>query len=367
MGTKIEWADETWNPVIGCSKISEGCVHCYAIGTVHRGLVIQHRGVTTHTPDAGTDWTGAINLAPEAKLLEPLRKTKPVRYFVNSLSDLFHPNLPAEEIARVFAVMALAQQHTFQVLTKRPQRMAELLCEASFRTLVALKIEARIGDAAYEVENAIAWPLPNVWLGTSIELDKYSWRANHLRATPAAVRFISAEPLLGPLPSLDLTDIDWLIVGGESGPGARPMHPDWVRELRDRATGDQCREHPCAGRCIGCAADSESACTPPCRCDEGQDCSASTAAMALWTRFFFKQWGAWLPFELDAQAPFWNGQHPDHQLVDGHSFPVEIEGHPAWSVDFTGSEPMVWRRLPKAETGRELDGRTWDEFPVGRS
>jgi protein gp37 len=373
MATKIEWTDETWNPIIGCSKVSEGCDHCYAIGTVHRGLVVQHRGVTVHTPGAGTDWTGDINLAPEARLLEPLRKATPTRYFVNSLSDLFHPNLAVEDLARVFAVMALTPKHTYQVLTKRPQRMAALMASEQLIVQVCSEILAMPGVTREQRDAAWHWPLRNVWLGTSVELDKYSWRADHLRATPAAVRFISAEPLLGPLPSLDLTGIDWLIVGGESGPGARPMHPAWVRDLRDRCTppspSEDCPVAPedDPGHC-GHWYD----CEPCHRCgddtrDPGCDCDTCLAARP--PAFFFKQWGSWLPFEPDAQPPFWNGQHPDHQLVDGHTFPAELTtgDEPApvgWSYaeDPTG-DPVVWRRLPKAETGRTLDGRTWDELP----
>ena len=243
MSTNIEWTDETWNPIVGCSKVSPGCDNCYAVGTVHRGLAEQHRGLTVRAEGA-TDWTGEVRVV-ESMMDRPLRWKKPRRIFVNSLSDLFHPDVPDETIARIFAVMALAPQHTFQVLTKRPQRMADMLSTMLFWKVVA-------SHCADDQTASLSWPyrtaianhqgLPNVWLGVSIESDRYAFRAAHLRRTPAAVRWISAEPLLGPLPSLDLTGIDWLVVGGESGPKARPMHPQWVRDLRDECTDICCPE-----------------------------------------------------------------------------------------------------------------------------
>ncbi|HNH38332.1 MAG TPA: phage Gp37/Gp68 family protein [Microthrixaceae bacterium] len=243
MSTNIEWTDETWNPIVGCSKVSPGCDNCYAVGTVHRGLAEQHRGLTVRAEGA-TDWTGEVRVV-ESMMDRPLRWTKPRRIFVNSLSDLFHPDVSDETIARIFAVMALAPQHTFQVLTKRPQRMADMLSTMLFWKVVA-------SHCADDQTASLSWPyrtaianhqgLPNVWLGVSIESDRYAFRADHLRRTPAAVRWISAEPLLGPLPSLDLTGIDWLVVGGESGPKARPMHPQWVRDLRDECTDICCPE-----------------------------------------------------------------------------------------------------------------------------
>lgn len=328
MSTKIEWTDETWNPVIGCSRTSPGCDHCYAIGVVHRGMSPQHVGLTVKPEGERVDWTGEVRPAGEAKLLEPLRWRKPRKVFVNSLSDLFHPDLPDGEIAKVFAVMALAPQHTFQVLTKRPQRMATLMLSPVFQILVSLQIEARIGDAAYETENAVEWPLPNVWLGTSIESDRYSFRADHLRATPAAVRWISAEPLLGPLPSLDLTGIDWVVAGGESGPGSRPMHPDWARDLRDRCacTGARgCRAHR---HTFGCYAETRR---------EHTDRP---------TAFLFKQWGDWAP---NGQLGLGNIDPKRERLV----------GDP---VDEHGCQ-VVLERMGKKVAGRELDGRTWDEYP----
>lgn len=209
----IEWTEETWNPTVGCSRVSPGCSGCYAIGVAHRAMQPAHEGLTIKRPGERTDWTGDVRCLPE-RLSIPLRRRKPTMWFVDSMSDLFHPAVPDEFIGRVFDVMMQAEQHTFQVLTKRPARMETF-------------VRSWLGESCAQ------W-IPNLWLGSSIELDRYTFRANHVRATPAAVRFLSLEPLLGPLPSLDLSDIDWVIVGGESGPGARVMHPEWVREVRDR-------------------------------------------------------------------------------------------------------------------------------------
>lgn len=218
----IEWTDETWNPTVGCSRTSPGCDNCYAIGVAHRAMQPAHEGLTIKRKGEPTDWTGEVRLLPD-RLDVPLRWRKPRRVFVDSMSDLFHPEVPYRFIREVFNTMRCCNgmvtangkrmpSHTFQVLTKRPQRMAEL---AGNRSL------------GFNPDR----PPPNVWLGTSIESDRYTFRADHLRATPAAVRFVSAEPLLGPLPSLDLTGIDWLIIGGESGPGARTLDLGWVRDL----------------------------------------------------------------------------------------------------------------------------------------
>jgi protein gp37 len=196
----IEWTEATWNPVTGCTKVSPGCDNCYAETFAERW-----RGIPGHAYENGFDLT----LRPE-RLDQPLRWRRPRMIFVNSMSDLFHERVPLTFIKRVFEVMGAADHHTFQVLTKRPGRMASVL------------------------EQIQPSPLPNVWLGTSIELDKFTWRVDHVRRTPASVRFLSCEPLLGPLPSLDLQDVDWLIVGGESGVRARPMDAQWAADLRDR-------------------------------------------------------------------------------------------------------------------------------------
>jgi protein gp37 len=194
----IEWTDATWNPVTGCTKVSPGCDHCYALTFAER-----FRGVPNHPYQQGFD----LKLWPE-RLDLPLQWRKPRRIFVNSMSDLFHKDVPDEYIRRVFEVMAKADWHIFQVLTKRSPRLA------------------RLGQT-------LPWS-PNIWVGVSIELDQYRWRADHLRKVPAYTRFISAEPLLGPLENLNLEGIHWLITGGESGPGHRSCDPAWVRSLRDR-------------------------------------------------------------------------------------------------------------------------------------
>ena len=196
----IEWTEATWNPVTGCTEVSPGCDNCYA-----RTFAERFRGVPGHPYEQGFD----LKLWPD-RLDQPVRWRKPRTIFVNSMSDLFHEDVPKEYIGRVFDAMAAGDHHVYQVLTKRPGRMASVLRQ--------LRPD----------------PLDHVWLGTSIELDRYAWRADKLRETPATVRFLSLEPLLGALPSLELAGIDWVIVGGESGHGARPLDPRWVRDLRDR-------------------------------------------------------------------------------------------------------------------------------------
>jgi protein gp37 len=192
----IEWTNATWNPVRGCTKVSPGCKHCYAETFAER-----FRGVPGHPFQQGFD----LRLVPSALTL-PLRWRRPRLIFVNSMSDLFHEKIPDDYVAAVFRVMRDAKQHQFQVLTKRAQRMKELA-------------------------SAIGVP-PNVWMGVSVESDAYVSRISDLRRVQADVRFLSLEPLLGPLPKLDLRGIRWVIVGGESGPGARPMDSTWVREIR---------------------------------------------------------------------------------------------------------------------------------------
>ena len=229
--TGIAWTDATWSPVTGCSKVSPGCAHCYA-----ETLALTRLAGRPGYP--GLPWTPEnaernVVLHPD-RLDLPLRWRKPRRVFANSMSDLFHERVPDIFIARVWETMAHAHQHTFQVLTKRPERMRDWVISNDILTTWRLGPPPAL----------TAWVIRNVWLGTSIENDRYVGRADALRETPAAVRFISAEPLLGPLPSLDLTGIDWLIVGGESGPGARPMDPVWVRELVERALS----------QCDGCVA-----------------------------------------------------------------------------------------------------------------
>src|SRR5215207_4849303 len=199
----IEWTEATWNPVTGCDQVSPGCAHCYA-----KTFAERWRGIPGHPYEQGFQ----LRLWPE-RLDQPLRWKRPRTIFVNSMSDLFHERIPEAFIQRVFEVMAGADWHVFQILTKRHERLAELA-------------------------PSLPWP-PNVWMGVSIENRRFVHRADCRREVPAAVRFISAEPLLGPLEGLDLTGIDWLIAGGESGPGHRPMRVEWVRELRDRCVAEE--------------------------------------------------------------------------------------------------------------------------------
>jgi protein gp37 len=203
--SSIEWTDSTWNPVTGCTKVSPGCDHCYAETFAER-----FRGVPGHHFERGFN----VTLRPD-RLMEPARWRGRRRVFVNSMSDLFHRDVPDDYIAQVFDSMRATPQHTYQVLTKRPERMRRWV-------------------ATYYQDRGIT-PPTNIWLGVSVESIDYAWRSDMLRETPAALRFLSLEPLLGPLDDLVLDGLDWIIVGGESGPGARRMDEAWVISLRDRA------------------------------------------------------------------------------------------------------------------------------------
>ena len=224
--SSIEWTEATWNPTTGCDRTSPGCDNCYAL-TLAKRLKAMGQPKYQTDGDPRTSGPGFGVATHEHELDTPLGWKKPRRVFVNSMSDLFHADITDEFIARVFAVMSVADHHTYQVLTKRPQRMATLLQSRAFFELVDDYRGADAGD--------FSWPLSNVWLGTSIESDRYAWRADHLRATPASVRFLSLEPLIGDVPSLDLAELDWIIIGGESGHDARPMLLKWVRSLQRRA------------------------------------------------------------------------------------------------------------------------------------
>jgi protein gp37 len=214
--TAIGWTEATWNPTTGCDRVSAGCDHCYALTLAGR-LKLMGSPKYQHDGDPRTSGPGfGLTIHPSA-LSQPIRWTRPRLIFVNSMSDLLHARVPASFVADVWRVMAQTPRHTYQVLTKRPERLPRVL--------------ARVHETL-----GLAEPLPNAWVGTSIELDQHARRADHLRAAPAAIRFLSLEPLLGPLPSLDLTSIDWVIAGGESGPDFRPLDLDWVRDIRDRCT-----------------------------------------------------------------------------------------------------------------------------------
>ena len=350
MGNKtgIEWTDATWNPIRGCSRVSKGCEHCYAETMAHRfsGPGQPYEGLT-QIVNGHPVWTGKVALV-EKRLLDPLRwkgvrvgckgcekaraenlidscdecpdfSVRPRRIFVNSMSDLFHPNVPDAWIAKIVAVMVTAYWHQFQVLTKRPERMQPLLSSQDFWDLVSDALEEMVGD-----DWAYSHPLEHVWWGVSVEDQATAdERIPLLLQTPAAVRFISGEPLVG---GIDLRSnlggtrwiggqrghegrdrhgihrhddrcergLDWVICGGESGPGARPMHPDWARSLRDQ-----------------CA----SAGVP----------------------FFFKQWGAWL------------GAMQDGPMRDDGQQTINCSNAPI--------------RVGKKAAGTLLDGREWKEFP----
>jgi protein gp37 len=201
-GSAIEWTDATWNPFTGCTQVSPGCDHCYALTFAER-----FRGVPGHPYEQGFD----LRLWPQ-RLDLPLLWKKPRRIFVNSMSDLFHKDVPDAFVRSIFDTMLQADWHTYQILTKRPQRLA------------------RLGQS-------LPWP-SHIWIGVSVETNDYAWRADSLRQVPAAVRFISAEPLLGPVDQLSLDGLHWVITGGESGAGHRQCDPAWVRDVRDRCVGE---------------------------------------------------------------------------------------------------------------------------------
>lgn len=313
----IEWTDATWNPLAGCTEISPGCRNCYAAVMAHRLEAMgqeKYKGTTRKAASGKVVWTGKVNLDPKA-LAEPLKRRKPTRYFVNSMSDLFHESVPDGFIDRVFRTMIDCQHHTFQVLTKRPDRMAKY-CGDRWGTF-------------YGKEYALP---RNVWLGVSVDdQQRADERIPLLLQTPAAVRFLSCEPLLG---SVDLSkwimpptegqaffdalggvcggiigkpvgrveyrnSLHWVIVGGESGPGARPMHPNWATSIRDQ-------------------------------------CQAARVP------FFFKQWGEWLPDPCQDWA--------ENQVTE---FP---DGIGMWRHGYLC-------RKYEPERGRKLEGRLHEEFP----
>jgi protein gp37 len=337
-GTHIQWTDATWNVVTGCTRISDGCDHCYIDRTPP--FRMQHRRFDA----PGVGGTTGVKLHSD-RLGQPQRWRQPRLIFVCSLADLFHDDVPDRFIADVWAVMALAKQHSFQVLTKRPARMRALLTSAEFLALVQRAALARVGGAApWLVEPW--WPLRNVWCGVSVESQKWAdIRIPLLLDTPAAVRWLSCEPLLGPV---DLTvredwfhgpadcacdqiscpSIDWVVVGGESGPGSRPMHPQWAESLRN-----QC--------------------------------------VAAGVPFFFKQWGDWSPMApLDALGRF--DFRRDHAMAnDGTlyapgdlSYPDGPRYGEAVRANHGQAHLTSMYRVGKKTAGRELAGRTWDEFPA---
>lgn len=341
--SKIEWTGETWNPVIGCDKVSPGCKNCYAIRTAwirmhNPKMAKRYAGTVEKTQSGQLNWTGKITLVDEV-LLKPLKTKKPTTFFVNSMSDLFHKDVPFEFIRLVFGIMSVCQNHTFQILTKRPERMLEYFqwqikfnpdeedpAYYAYDLCINHGIETGCGSA-FETEE---WPLPNVWLGVSVENQQTAdERIPVLLQVPAAIRFLSCEPLLGPV---DLTQfyiskdksithnaltgvpydwdyekefeedsidekIHWVIVGGESGPGARPMHPDWAIQLRN-----QCKD---AG-----------------------------------VPFFFKQWGEYVP-------------------MLGHTNGVKVKDE-----KFTFPDGTIMGYAGKKAAGRLLYGEEYNQFPI---
>jgi protein gp37 len=311
--TKIEWTDATWNPITGCTVVSPGCTNCYAMKLAGSRMKNHwSRKGLTQASKAGPVWNGKVRFN-EQWLDQPLHWRKPRRIFVCAHGDLFHEDVPDAWIDIVFAIMALAPQHTFQVLTKRADRMLNYIIYC---------------DEISAAETGNQWPLPNVHLGVSTEdQTRADKRIPLLLRTPAAVRFISAEPLLGPI---DLKQtrlghmpatarLDQVIVGGESGPGARPMHPDWARLLRDQ-------------------------------------CEATGVA------FNFKQWGEWLPGEFGA-PPDMNFQ--DRSWMDVNLLP-DINCDDQWAEDWATDDfegHAIFKRVGKKAAGRLLDGREWNGVP----
>lgn len=300
MSSKIEWTEDTWNPLIGCDKVSAGCKNCYAIKTAwirqhNKKMAEKYAGVVEKTSNGSLNWTSKVNFH-QPSLLKPLNTKKPTVFFVNSMSDLFHESVPFEYIDAIFSVMSDCDWHTYQVLTKRAKRMYEFF------------------QWKKERSGGITWrPKDNVWLGVSVEDQKAAnERVPWLIGVPVAVRFLSCEPLLGPVDiSFSINEhkigpfakpainwIHWVIAGGESGKDARPMHPDWVRSLRD-----QCKE-----------AD---------------------------VPFFFKQWGEYAPVhDLRCNEP-------------------GIEGK-LWCI-FDPDTSVC--RVGKKAAGRMLDGKIHNEYP----
>jgi len=350
-GTKIEWTEATWNPITGCSVHSPGCTNCYAMKLA--GTRLQHHpsraGLTVDTK-AGPVWTGAVRFN-EQWLDQPLRWKRPRMIFVCAHGDLFHESVPDEWIDRVFAVMALAPQHTFQVLTKRSARMREYLAafqdrpEAFARAMAfVVRAAGRPGQLGLTAIDNMLWPIPNIWLGVSVEDQaRADERIPDLLATPAAVRWLSCEPLLGRVdltmlhydgitnvdclrgmhgarqPMLAECDrIDWIVAGGESGHGARPMHPDWARSLRDQ-------------------------------------CAAAGVP------FFFKQWGEWeVALDRERDDPDWRADYINNYVDHGRSRWLNLEG----GRGFHGDRFHVMRNVGKKRAGRTLDGVTHDAIPT---
>ncbi|MFJ2477067.1 DUF5131 family protein [Streptomyces sp. NPDC087659] len=356
--TSIEWTDTTWSPVTGCDRISPGCDNCYALTMARR---LKAMGQPRYQRDGNPRTSGpgfGVSIHPDA-VNEPLSWRKPRRVFVNSMADLFHQDVDQAWIADVFAVMAAATGHTFQVLTKRHARMRHILNDPAW----VGQVRARAIGKGLPAD-AWWWPISNVWLGVSVETQQWAdLRIPALLATPAAVRFLSCEPLLGPVDlkhsvismgserghgltasfvhaggccEQQLHGINWVIVGGESGAKARPMHPDWARSLRDQ-------------------------------------CAAASIP------FFFKQWGAYLPVPVVDDPAFAGGRAYDNPLGGRSSATIRERGPsrtfrsgPTRAMEPGDRSRRTWLldadtiavRVGKKAAGRELDGRTHDDYPT---
>jgi protein gp37 len=306
--TGIEWTGRTWNPVAGCGIVSPGCTNCYAMKSAHKlskhpdPAVNEKYSGLTKLVNGKPVWTDEVRLW-EPSLHEPGKWRKPALVFTNSMSDLFHKDMPKQAIARVWASMAIYNRHTYQVLTKRPEIMVDWLYDPASPAAV----QAEMG-----VVPLTEWPLPNVWVGTSVEDQRRAdERIRMIRRAPAAVRFLSMEPLLGPTSisqalqgmSLEKSLLDWVIVGGESGTGSRPMHPDWVRTIRD-------------------------------------ECVESDIP------FFFKQVGQFAWINRPASGRKASALMPDGKIVD--------PGTP-------GAQELL--NCGKESAGKEIDGQIWQQMP----
>jgi protein gp37 len=389
MSTKIEWCTETWNPIAGCTKVSPGCDHCYAERMANRlaniALKDDHHGEYFRVDGIGKyamvtlddKWNGKT-FFDESQIVKPFRWKVPRKIFVISMGDLFHESVVFADIDQVITVIAMNPQHTFLVLTKRPDRMKRYF-ENRLDPWDYLKIHAYNlseylingkmpegwmwdpqylddGEGGYDKDSELiwegAWPLKNLWLGVTAENQEYAnKRIPILLQIPAIKRFVSVEPMLGPIdfyePQMgnehyntlkgfgDISGgnghfggpkLDWVICGGESGPGARPLHPDWVRSIRD-----QCKE----------------ANVP----------------------FFFKQWGMYRPFEPTAQPPFYRDVASNVEY-DGHgmNFYDQYSGEPGkwkggqWIEDLE-TQDCIWLKVGKKVAGSKLEGKEYKEYP----